>query len=684
MNRPALPLVPLAAAALVVAGVVAAGLHLAGGFVGQKALQKGIDRLARTAPGVQAALARRDQALRRSLGLTAKQPTLRAAAATRDPLTVVDNLAELAERLEGSHLLWFDGGGDGGARRLVGVLERTRTPPRAHVLQAPVPDPRADLLRFDQAPAPPVAPLPAALSSTGWAVVGLDPTAFVELAEAGAPSPAASGPAPLIGLDGGLARAACVEVAYEDGSPLGALAAVAPLDDDLARDLGRESGARLTLAGAGAAAPPVALGRSYPDLEGGLAAADWSAALVAHVLPSRDTAARAGSPVTTCFDHLGRRVATLAIPLGTSAGGVQALAILDQDLDSAWASLSLRDLETPLFGGAVAAVVLGLLAVPFGMFLWISRPPLPAPVTVVRPGAEDGPAPAGVAFARSAVAQVLDLFPEERYGPPQALGRGGMGMVIRLFDSRLGRPLALKVMTLADSDEDLMSDLKVRFLREARTMAGLAHPGLPAIHQVSEAPAPHFLMEFIEGQSLKERFEQEGPQDPDQVADWLRQAAEALAHAHDKGVVHRDIKPDNIMLEPGGGVRVIDFGIALTEETTRVTREGYFVGTMGFISPEQLAHAAVDERADVYSLAATGYFLLGGGYPYTTPQLAVGQGFDPAPLPETVGPVLATALSRALRLDRARRPATMHQLVRLLRGEELPEPEPEPDPVAEA
>lgn len=255
-----------------------------------------------------------------------------------------------------------------------------------------------------------------------------------------------------------------------------------------------------------------------------------------------------------------------------------------------------------------------------------------------------------------------------RYRDPVLLGLGGMGAVYRAYDGVLGREVAIKLVRNLPDDPAAGEQIRSRFLREAKTLAQLSHPGLPAVHDVGETPILHIVMELIEGRSLQSLYAAQGPMAPARVKDWLLQAAGVLGHAHARGVVHRDVKPDNLMLESTGRIRVVDFGIALVGDATRMTEAGIGIGTLGFLPPEQVSAVGMGPRSDVYALAATAFFLLTGRHPYTLPQLAVGRGFEPPPLPPDLDPGLAEALRRGLRLDPAERPACMSELIELAQG----------------
>ena len=197
------------------------------------------------------------------------------------------------------------------------------------------------------------------------------------------------------------------------------------------------------------------------------------------------------------------------------------------------------------------------------------------------------------------------------YSFERELGRGGMGVVYLARDVQLDRPVAIKVLPAALAARD---DVKARFLREARTAASLSHPNIVPIHRVGElAGVPFFVMTFVDGPTLGERLRERGPVSASVMAQILRDVAQALGYAHSRGVVHRDIKPDNILLDTATGRAVVtDFGIAAIKGDSG---EGPVSGTLGFISPEQLAGVSADGRSDLYSLGVVAHLALNGTMP---------------------------------------------------------------------
>lgn len=185
---------------------------------------------------------------------------------------------------------------------------------------------------------------------------------------------------------------------------------------------------------------------------------------------------------------------------------------------------------------------------------------------------------------------------KDRYRLESLLGRGGMAAVWRGHDELLDRPVAVKV--LADT---IASDpgFVVRFRREARTAAGLSHPNLVDVYDFSEEDErPYLVMQFVPGEDLAARLERGERFDCDQLAQEL---LEALSHIHAVGILHRDVKPANVIVEPEGTAKLIDFGIALSRDATSLTRTGLVLGTERFSAPEVLDGHPATERSDLYS-----------------------------------------------------------------------------------
>jgi len=208
------------------------------------------------------------------------------------------------------------------------------------------------------------------------------------------------------------------------------------------------------------------------------------------------------------------------------------------------------------------------------------------------------------------------------------IGRGGMGVVYRAKDRRLKRTVAIKVLP---PELAFRSEIKTRFLREAETAAQLNHPNIVDIYAVDEAEGiVFFVMAYITGDNLAKRLHDHGALSVDETRRTLRDVADALAYAHERGVVHRDIKPDNILIDgQSGRPMVTDFGIAraVSEGDSRLTATGIAIGTPTYMSPEQAAgERTIDGRSDLYSLGIVGYQMLTGEPPFianSTPAILV-------------------------------------------------------------
>jgi hypothetical protein len=233
---------------------------------------------------------------------------------------------------------------------------------------------------------------------------------------------------------------------------------------------------------------------------------------------------------------------------------------------------------------------------------------------------------------------------ERDYEVLQELGRGGMATVYRARDRMLDREVAIKVLpfTLA-FDESFVE----RFMREARTSARLEHPHIIPIHRVGQSgQVTYFVMKLLRGQSLSDRLLAHGPIDAAETRRILAETASALGYAHRNGVVHRDIKPDNILLDESGRCVVTDFGIARSGSDSKLTATGTSVGTPRYMSPEQARAKDVDGRSDIYSLGVVGYECLTGRTPFDgADAFAILMDHISAPVPE---PKLVSAEARSL------------------------------------
>ena len=246
-----------------------------------------------------------------------------------------------------------------------------------------------------------------------------------------------------------------------------------------------------------------------------------------------------------------------------------------------------------------------------------------------------------------------------RYELRALVGRGGMGEVYEAVDHQLGRTVAIKVLR-----QDLASDrrLLARFRREARMSARLSHPGIVAVHDIGERDGRAFIvMEFVAGRTIESIVTTDGPMPPARAAWIAEEVAEALAHAHDRGVVHRDIAPSNVMVTPNGEIKVLDFGIAHASRGSSSSNASSSVhGTMPYVAPERMRGEPGDRRADIYALGAVLHELLTGRPP------AAG---DPraGPTSPRAPRSLAAIVGRCLEAEPASRFGSAHELAAALR-----------------
>jgi eukaryotic-like serine/threonine-protein kinase len=205
---------------------------------------------------------------------------------------------------------------------------------------------------------------------------------------------------------------------------------------------------------------------------------------------------------------------------------------------------------------------------------------------------------------------------DNRYDVVRPLGSGGMGEVYLARDRVLGRDVALKVLRKQYAGDDEFAE---RFKREAMSAASLSHPNIVQVYDrgVTEEGSSYIAMEYVPGGTLKERISREGPLEAADAAGLGAQVAEALGAAHDRGMVHRDIKPQNVLLAARGGAKVADFGIARAGTSATISRTGSVMGTAGYMSPEQALGKPATPKSDLYSLGVVLYEALTGELPYT-------------------------------------------------------------------
>jgi serine/threonine protein kinase/tetratricopeptide (TPR) repeat protein len=252
------------------------------------------------------------------------------------------------------------------------------------------------------------------------------------------------------------------------------------------------------------------------------------------------------------------------------------------------------------------------------------------------------------------------------------LGEGGMGVVFEAEDTRLGRTVAIKLLQQSISNHP---ESRARFLREARAASALDHPNLCSIYTVEEAPdgALLLVMACYRGHTLAELLAKSGALDHSRIRDIGRQVATGLHAAHMAGVVHRDIKPGNIFLVQSGGVRILDFGLSRIAHETQMTAPHAILGTLTYMSPEQLAGDSVDHRADIWSLGSVLYEMAAGHPPFRhgTPAAtcAAISRAEYAPLRQVrsgLPDALLTAVDRCLRLHPHERHSSAAEVLHLL------------------
>jgi len=274
---------------------------------------------------------------------------------------------------------------------------------------------------------------------------------------------------------------------------------------------------------------------------------------------------------------------------------------------------------------------------------------------------------------------LTETLAEGRYRVERTLGHGGMAVVYLARDEELHRPVAVKVLAehLADDER-----FRRRFLREARLAGRLSDPHVVQVYDAGETDGrPFIVMEYVAGRTLAES----GKLPADETLELGLQACAGLQHAHDAGLVHRDVKPGNLLLRDDGVLKIADFGIARAAETTRVTELGTVLGTAAYLSPEQAAGEEVTAAADIYSLAAVLYELLTGRPPYQFESLAelaakqsAGVITPVRDLEPSVPPQLEAAVMHALAREPRFRPASAAEFAQELAQAVEPPTEPLP------
>jgi serine/threonine-protein kinase len=266
----------------------------------------------------------------------------------------------------------------------------------------------------------------------------------------------------------------------------------------------------------------------------------------------------------------------------------------------------------------------------------------------------------------------------ERYEIGGVLGRGGMAEVHRGRDLRLGREVAVKVLR-----QDLARDpsFQVRFRREAQAAASLNHPAIVAVYDTGEdrtatGATPYIVMEYVEGDTLRDVLRREGPLPPERAMALAADICGALDFSHRNGIVHRDVKPGNVMITPQGTVKVMDFGIAraVSDSAATMTSTAAVIGTAQYLSPEQARGEGVDARSDVYSMGCMLYELVTGAPPFTgdSPVSVAYQHVREDPrLPSSINPDIPAELDAILLKAMSKNPANRYQSAADMRSDLL-------------
>ncbi|MEI6448159.1 MAG: protein kinase, partial [Actinomycetes bacterium] len=266
-----------------------------------------------------------------------------------------------------------------------------------------------------------------------------------------------------------------------------------------------------------------------------------------------------------------------------------------------------------------------------------------------------------------------------RYRLESRLGTGGMSTVQLALDERLERRVAVKLLAEHLADDPAFVS---RFRHEALAAARLVHPNIVQVFDsgLDEASHRHFIvMEFVEGSSCAELLRERGRLPADEVARITADAAEGLDYAHRNGVIHRDVKPGNLLVASSGRVKLADFGIAKATEQSSVTQVGSVLGTAAYLAPEQARGEDADPRCDIYALGVVAYQLTSGRLPYeatSLSELALKQQQENPPRLDELDPAVPTwfadAVASALSLDPALRPQEAGIFAAILRRESAP------------
>src|SRR5215204_2242895 len=250
-----------------------------------------------------------------------------------------------------------------------------------------------------------------------------------------------------------------------------------------------------------------------------------------------------------------------------------------------------------------------------------------------------------------------------RYVLGESLGSGGMGEVYLAHDGVLERDVALKVLRSQYAGDEEVAE---RFRREARSAAGLSHPNIVQIYDRGETEdgTSYIAMEYVPGGTLKEQIERRGPFGASETAAVGAQITDAIGAAHERGVIHRDIKPQNVLVTASGNLKVTDFGIARAASAVTSSASGAIFGTAGYISPEQAMGEPVGPASDLYSLGVVLYEMLTGGLPFTADNsiaVCMKHVTEPLPPPMSLNPASPEEINALVVKLLAKDPADRYQ-----------------------
>lgn len=259
---------------------------------------------------------------------------------------------------------------------------------------------------------------------------------------------------------------------------------------------------------------------------------------------------------------------------------------------------------------------------------------------------------------------------EGRYQVLSELGRGGMGIVFQAYDKQLKEQVAIKLLSpLLSTDQEALE----RLTREVSLARRVTHPNVIRIHDLSEVNGLHYVsMEYFGGTNLKEHLKRSGPLSLLSAYQILSQVCDGLEAAHSQGVIHRDLKAQNIMIGASGQIKIIDFGLARSMRLEGMTATGLIMGTPEYMAPEQVAGKHVDERTDIYALGVMLFEMLTGRLPFTGDS-AIAVGFqqmkDPPPAPRSINPQIPESVERIILKALEKNPIQRYRTASEIRNE---------------